>query len=148
MTRGSHSVGVLALATLLVSISEYASPGAIAARDDGEGKPSLSLSVSPSLASTPARISARLVVTGGADDYEEYYCPEVEWDWGDDTKSRAKRDCDPYEPAKSRIGRRYTIQHTYHRAGQFRVTFRMLQGDRVVGLAVANVQIQPGLGRF
>ena len=56
---------------------------------------------------------------GGADDYEEFYCGSVEWDWGDDTKSESKTDCEPYEAGKSEIKRRFTIDHTYNIAGEY-----------------------------
>lgn len=148
MRHVSLRPGVLAIAMLLTPAWEHVSQGAGAARDDKDRKPSLSLSVNPNMASTPARIRVRVDVRGGADDYQDFYCPEIGWDWGDDTKSQATRDCDPYEPGRSTIERRYSTEHTYRQPGQFRVTFRMKQGNRVVGLAVGTVQIQAGLGRY
>ena len=53
------------------------------------------------MAVSPARVVASADVDGGPDDFEEFYCASVEWDWGDDTKSNNAADCDPYEPGKS-----------------------------------------------
>ena len=53
---------------------------------------------------SPARVVASADLNGGANDFEEFYCPAIEWDWGDDTKSTTSADCDPYEAGKSEIG--------------------------------------------
>jgi hypothetical protein len=81
---------------------------------------------------------------GGADDYQDFYCATVEWDWGDDTKSESKTDCEPYEAGKSEIKRHFTIEHIYNFAGDYRVQFRLKQKDKVVGSAAADVKIQAG----
>ena len=52
-------------------------------------------------------------IKGGANDYEDFYCASVEWEWGDDTKSESKADCDPYEAGKSEIKRRFVMEHTF-----------------------------------
>ena len=81
---------------------------------------------------------------GGADDYEEFYCASVEWDWGDDTHSESKTDCEPYEAGKSEIKRRFTIDHTYNISGDYRVEFRLKQKDKVVARGAAEVKVRPG----
>lgn len=120
-------------------------PGAesatVAGSDDKDKKPSLSLQVTPGLATAPARIRARAVARGGADDYAEFYCPSLEWDWGDGTKSESAKDCDPYEPGSSVIARRFSATHTYQEGGRYKVVLRLEQKDRVVGMAVSNVQV-------
>jgi hypothetical protein len=93
---------------------------------------------------SPARVVLTAELTGGANDFEEYYCPTVEWDWGDGTQSESRFDCQPYEAGKSEIKRRYPIEHVF-RAGNYRVSFRLKRHDKVVALASVNLQIQPGL---
>jgi hypothetical protein len=84
-------------------------------------------------------------VRGGADDYEDFYCPSVEWDWGDGTKSGNSEDCDPYEAGKSTIRRRYSIEHVFRQPGTFQVAFRLKQRDRVIANSSANVQVRAGV---
>jgi hypothetical protein len=82
---------------------------------------------------------------GGADDYEDFYCASVEWDWGDDTRSESRADCEPYEAGKSEIKRRFVIDHTYNFAGDYRVQFRLKQKKKVVGGGSTEVKIRPGI---
>lgn len=109
------------------------------------GRPRITLRASPTVASTPARIVLTAELTGGADDFEEYYCPTIEWDWGDETRSESSVDCDPYEAGTSRIRRRYSVEHRFRRAGTYKVFLLLKQGDREVGTASATVTIHPGL---
>jgi hypothetical protein len=105
-------------------------------------RPSLSLRVRSESNSRRGLVRASLEIRGGSDNYEEFYCPALEWDWGDDTFSEAKRDCEPYEADKSMIKRWFRGQHTYHESGVFKVTLRLKKRGQVVGLATSNVQIQ------
>ena len=81
----------------------------------------------------------------GGDDSEELYCATVEWDWGDDTRSEAQTDCDPYEAGKSEIKRHFTIDHTYNVAGDYRVEFRLKQKNKVVARGSTDVKVRPGV---
>lgn len=134
------------LATVLLLVALSGSSRAHAAGPDDKGKkPSLSLKLTPGLATAPALVRAAAEVKGGPEDFADLYCPTVEWDWGDDTRSESTRDCPPYEAGASRIARRYTGQHTYRESGNFRVVLRLKQKDRVVALAATPLQVQPGL---
>jgi hypothetical protein len=113
--------------------------------DPGEKKPSVSLRASPAVAFAPARIFLTAEIRGGADDYEDLYCPTVEWDWGDGTASASQADCAPYESGKSQIRRRYAVEHVYRQAGGFRIQLRLKKGTRVNGFAQAVVQVRAGL---
>ena len=121
-----------------------AAAGFAVAADDKGKKPSLSLKVSPSLVVAPGKVRASLDVRGGSDDYEEFYCPTVEWDWGDETTSEAVQDCEPYAAGKSVIKRRFSAEHTYQESGTYKVTFRMKRKDKVFASASTNLQVQPG----
>jgi hypothetical protein len=70
-------------------------------------RPSLSLKATPGTGMVPVRISATAEFKGGDDDFRDYYCPTIEWNWGDGTVSEASADCDPYEAGVSQIRRRY-----------------------------------------
>jgi hypothetical protein len=115
------------------------------AAPDKKAKPSVSVKVSPVVGFTPARMVLTAELKGGADDYQEFYCASVEWDWGDDTKSESKTDCDPYEAGKSEIKRRFTIDHVYNIAGEYRVEFRLKQNNKVVGRGTTDVKVRPGV---
>ena len=108
-------------------------------------KPSLSLKASPQTGFAPTRVVLSVEVKGGTDDYADFYCPSVEWDWGDDTKAESKTDCEPYEAGKSEIKRRYVFDRVFQSPGNFRVAFRLKQKDKVVGSASTTVNIRPGI---
>ncbi len=108
-------------------------------------KPSLSLKANPSITFSPANIFFAAEVKGGPDDFEELYCPAVEWEWGDGTKDQSSADCEPYEAGKSQIKRRYVAQKRYQSSGDYRVAFRLKQKDRTVGTATTQLKIRPGV---
>ncbi len=145
MEQGSlRAIGVAASLGVLVASTGWP---AVTAERQGQksSKPKLTLRASPSVAFTPARIFLVAELRGGANDYEEFYCPTIEWDWGDDTQSESSYDCEPYEPGKSEIRRRYSAEHTYRVAGRFQVQFRLKKKDKVVAAAQTVLQIRPGV---
>ena len=109
-----------------------------------ERKPSLSFKVTPPVGFTPLRVRVVVDVRGGADDYADFYCPSIEWDWGDGTASESGEDCDPYEPGKSAIKRRFSADYTYREPGGYRVVFRLKQKGKVMAISGGNVQVRPG----
>lgn len=115
-----------------------------AAGPDKKVKPTVSVKVTPIVAFSPARLVLTAELKGGPNDYEEFYCASVEWDWGDDTRAETKTDCDPYEAGKSEIQRRFTIDHTYNIAGDYRVEFRLKQKNKVVARGSTDVKVRPG----
>ena len=119
---------------------------AFSGADDKDKRPKISVRVSPSMGTNPVRVVASADLDGGANDYEEFYCPSIEWDWGDDTKSTNTADCDPYEAGKSEIKRRFSADHTYRMAGNFRIQFRLKKNDKSIAAASTSVQIRPGIG--
>ena len=108
-------------------------------------KPSLSLKATPPVGFSPLRVRLAVDVRGGSDDYEEFYCPTIEWDWGDGTVSGNSEDCDPYQSGKSSIKRRYSIEHVFRQPGTFQVFFRLKQRDRVIAASSSNIQVRPGV---
>ena len=125
-------------------------------------KPSISVKANPPVGFAPLRVVVTAELKGGANDFEDFYCASVEWDWGDDTKSENKVDCDPYEAGKSEIKRRYVMEHTFRSvtsgissvdaAGnqvpslQYRVRFSLKQKGKTVGSGQTTVEIRSGIG--
>lgn len=110
-------------------------------------RPKLTLKASPNFGIAPLRVVLTAEFEGGSDDFEEYYCPTVIWEWGDGAVSEASNDCAPYEPGKSQIKRRYTVEHTYRRSdpsGQIRVYFSLRHRDKEVAAVGVNIAVQPG----
>ena len=58
-------------------------------------KPSLSLKITPPVGFAPLKTRLVVDVRNGDDDFADFYCPTVEWDWGDGTVSANSEDCDP-----------------------------------------------------
>ncbi|MGE0450137.1 MAG: hypothetical protein AB7Q29_11210 [Vicinamibacterales bacterium] len=116
-------------------------------RDDNR-RPRMTVRAQPQLATAPARVVLTGELVGGADDFEEYYCPTIQWEWGDGTSSESSVDCPPYESGKTQIRRRFTTQHVFRQPGNFRVFLHLKQSGRAVGSGSASVQIRPGLGQF
>lgn len=141
-----------ALSAAIVSLSMAGLPyvdAVLSAQSGGEAKkPSLSLRVTPPVGFAPLRTRLVVDVRDGDDDYADFYCPTIEWDWGDGTVSANSEDCDPYEAGKSSIRRRFSTEHTFRQPGAYRVAFRLKQKDRVVGMSSVNVQVRAGLPQF
>lgn len=132
-------------------------------------KPSISLKAAPPVGFSPLRVVVTAELKGGSNDFEDFYCATVEWDWDDGTKSESKTDCDPYEPGKSEIKRRYVAEHTFRsNVGdvnptssfrtpgsdnmqmpqnlQYRVKFLLKQKGKTVGSGSTTVEIRQGMG--
>jgi hypothetical protein len=139
--RAACMFAALLLPSLLDAGSATAQTGA---RDEGK-KPSLSLKATPPISFSPARVRASVEVRGGPDDYQDFYCPTIEWDWGDGTMSESTEDCDPYEPGKSSIRRRFSAEHVYRQAGYFKLMFRLKRKDKTIAATNVSVQVRPGL---
>jgi hypothetical protein len=118
---------------------------ALSASETNDKKPSISLKASPSMGFAPTRVVVTAEIKGGADDHEEFYCPEIEWVWGDGTTSESNTDCSPYEAGKSEIRRRYTIEHTFTVPDNYRVEFWIKKKDKRVAGGKTTIMVRPGL---
>jgi len=107
-------------------------------------RPKLALRAQPSVAIAPARVVLTAELSGGADDYQEFYCPTIRWEWGDLSSSEAASDCAPYEPGKTEIKRRFTVEHKFEHAGSYKVYFRMRHGSKEIAATSTVVKVQPG----
>lgn len=131
------------LAVLAVALATGSASSAQRSGDDK--KPSLSLRATPPVGFSPLKVRFAVDVRGGADDYADFYCPAIEWDWGDGTVSGNSEDCDPYQAGKSTIKRRYSTEHVFRQPGTWQVFFRLKQRDRVIAASSSNVQVRAGV---
>ena len=128
---------VAAVFTLIVS-------AAIVTGGD-QKRPSIAVRASPSAGFSPLKVVLSAEIKGGPDDFADFYCPTIEWVWGDDTRAESTVDCDPYEAGKSEIKRRYSVSRIFQTSGNYRVEFRLKQKDKVVGAGSTTIQVRPGL---
>jgi hypothetical protein len=114
-------------------------------KDNQDSKrPQIKLKAQPVISMAPSRVVLTAELVGGANDYEDFYCAAVEWEWGDGTKSESSTDCAPYESGKSEIKRRFTVEHVF-RMGAYRVMFHLKRHEKSVGMATVSIQVRPGL---
>jgi len=107
-------------------------------------KPRFDLRASPRVAFSPAYVLVTAELTGG-EELEEFYCPELMWEWDDGAKSGHGQDCPPFQPG-TELERRFTADHAYRRAGVYNVRVRLMRGGRAVAVASTTITIRPGLG--
>jgi hypothetical protein len=119
--------------------------GLLASADARPKKPRLDLRATPRMAFSPVNVFFVAELQGG-DDIEEFYCPEVEWEWGDGGKSVQESDCPPFEEGVTRIDRRFTSEHEYRRAGVFNVKITMRRAGRASVSQSVRLTVRPGLG--
>jgi hypothetical protein len=107
-------------------------------------KPRLDLRAAPRMAFSPVNVLLTAELTGG-DVVDEYYCPEIEWNWDDGGKSVHEADCAPLE-AGGTFERRFTANHAFRRAGTYNVKVTMRKANRPIAVASATVTVHPGAG--
>ena len=130
------------LAVLLLVLAASAAPPALAEKPK---KPRLDVRATPRMAFSPVRVLLTAELSGGSD-VEEYYCPEIEWDWDDGGKSVQESDCTPFEPGVTKIERRFTSDHQYNKAGIYNVRVTMRRTERPIATASVKVTVRPGVG--
>ena len=108
----------------------------------GARRPRVELRATPRMAflASDVLVAAQLV---GGDEHEDFYCPEVEWEFGDGSRSRHQADCEPFSPVTP-LERRFTARHAYRQPGDYevRVTFR--RSDRALAVATTHVRVYFG----
>ena len=137
-------LAVVASIVLTAAVVAAQQPNKSAKDKDQDKHPTLKLTARPPLGMSPARIVLTADLNGGPNDAEDYYCPTIEWDWGDGTTSESTSDCEPYVPGKSEIRRRFTTDHVF-RAGNYRVALRLRKRDKMVASATVMIEIRPGI---
>ena len=138
------SPGVTCLVIVATALVVHAQRDAKDSKEENQ-RPKLTLKAQPNVGIAPARIMLTAELSGGANDFQDYYCPTVLWDWADGTESESTFDCEPYEAGKSEIKRRFTVSHVF-RAGAHKVWVRLKRNDKLLASANVTIQIQPGRG--
>ena len=108
-------------------------------------KPSLNLRATPRMAFSPVNVFLIAELTGG-DDMEQYYCPEIVWEWGDGGRSEQESDCTPFEQGVSKIERRFTAEHLFRRAGNYTISATLRRVGKNIAKADVKVTVRPGFG--
>jgi hypothetical protein len=151
------STALACLVTLLLSIATTVPLEARGGdKDDDKDqknarRPTLALRATPQFGFSPARIVVTAELRGGADTDADLYCPDIEWEWGDGTKSQSSQNCEPFVPGESEITRRWTVSHTFTTAGRYQLYMRLKRGTKIVLAGSTKIEVRPGardLGEF
>jgi PKD repeat protein len=126
-------------------VAAFLAVPAVPAEEAKPKKPKLDLRATPRMAFSPVNVLLTAELTGG-DDVEEYYCPELEWEWDDGGKSVHEADCPAYEAGVSKIERRFTAEHEYRKAGMYNVKLTMRRANRTLAQTTIKITVRPGLG--
>jgi hypothetical protein len=137
--------GCLSVAVLATSMAAGSPVDAGQRAGDENKKPSVTFKATPPVGFAPLKVRAVVDLKGGADDYADFYCAAVEWDWADGNISGSGEDCDPYEAGKSSIQRRFTAEHTFREGGEYNIAFRLKQKSRVVAYGKGTVRVRSGI---
>jgi hypothetical protein len=144
---GASALGLVLCAALAAGGQQKDGKDAKDSKDKDDKRPKVTLKAQPVVSISPSKVTLRAELTGGANDYEEFYCPTIEWDWGDGTQSESTSDCEPYEAGKSEIKRRFTVEHVF-RAGSHQIAFRLKRRDKAIAMATTTIQVQSSGGDF
>jgi hypothetical protein len=126
----------LAAAAMVVAFGGYARAG-----DTGKpSRPRLGLRATPRVAMSPVYVLLVAELTGG-DEIEDFYCPGLEWDWGDGSRSAYEGDCAPFEPGM-KVERFFSARHAYLIAGEYSVRLTLRRASRVVAVATAPLVVR------
>ena len=131
--------------TLLTLFGIVAAALPAAGSDAKLKKPSLSLRSSPRFAFSPVRALFVGELAGG-DDVEEFYCPELEWEWDDGSKSVQEPDCDPFVTGQTKIERRFSAEHEYRRAATYTVKVSLKRLGKTFVNQTVRLTVRPGVG--
>lgn len=137
--------GCLTVAVLATSMAAGSPVIAGQRSTDENKKPSVALKATPPLGFAPLKVRVVVDLKGGANDYADFYCANVEWDWADGTTSGSSEDCQPYEAGKSTIQRRFTAEHTFREGGEYEIAFRLKQKSRIVAYSKGTVRVRSGI---
>jgi hypothetical protein len=155
-SRPTHVARVCVVTFAVCLVTAVPLPAGGSAKDDDKDqknakRPTLVLKATPPFSFSPARIVVTAELRGGTDSEAELYCPDIEWEWGDGTKSQSSQNCEPFVPGESEITRRWTVSHTYTTAGRYQMYLRLKRSGKVVLAGSSKIEVRPGardLGEF
>jgi hypothetical protein len=124
-----------------VAVAVLGFSGLALAGDGGKPrKPQLDLRATPKVAFSPVEILLMGQLKGGAE-LEEFYCPGLEWDWGDGTRSQHESDCAPFESGAT-LERFFSARHAYSSPGAYNVRLTLRRANRTVAVASVAVSVR------
>jgi hypothetical protein len=91
------------------------------------------------MAFSPVEILVTGQLKGGAD-LEEFYCPGLEWDWGDGTRSEHESDCAPFESGAT-LERFFSARHAFREPGAYNVRLTLRRATRTVAVASIGLTV-------
>ncbi len=106
------------------------------------GKPHLEMRASPRTAFPPVNVFLVAELKGGRA-VEDFYCPGLDWDWGDGTRSSEEGDCPPYQDGVE-LQRFFSAHHAYGAPGTYQVKLTMRRASRTVAEASVPVNVLGG----
>jgi hypothetical protein len=106
---------------------------------DASGRPQLELRVTPPAAFSPATVLVVARLVGGRD-LEGFYCPEVEWDFGDGGRSTREGDCPPFGD-DTKMARLYSLRYRYSGAGEYQIRLTLRRAGRTVVSASVPIKV-------
>ncbi len=112
----------------------------VVAGDSKDARPRLALRAAPRIGIVPASILFTAELVGG-EAVEEFYCPGVEWNWGDGETSFHEADCPPFGPGVE-FNRRFSARHFYRQSGSFEVRLTLRRSGRAVAASRASIMVQ------
>ena len=124
---------------VLLLAAALAAP-ATAGEARGAKKPHLDLRASPRLALMPVDVLVVAELVGG-DEIEDFYCPAIEWEWGDGGRSAHEADCPPFQPGMA-MARRHSASHAYRRPGEYNVRVTLRRVGRPLAVATTLVDVR------
>lgn len=132
------SIGVLSIVLATGQVAD----GHAAAVQGPDDDPRLRLRATPRVVFAGQSILFVGQLRGGPDDNEELYCTTIEWDWGDDTLSESTPDCNPFEPGRSEIRRRFSVRHTFDYQGRYEVRLNLKRRDDILISARTRIEVR------
>jgi hypothetical protein len=132
----------IVLTALLLGMAGVGSDDALA-KDPKPKRPKIEARGIPALGVAPLDVLVVLDLKGG-DEIEELYCPEVEFNWADGSKSVQESDCPPFVPGQTTLTRRFSARHTFRGGGEFNVRVRLRRADKIVASAETRVSVRGG----
>src|SRR5262249_8353820 len=86
----SHRLAGAGIASLMLAapfaVGAHAQDKAKDKDKENDKRPQLKLTARPPLGMAPLKVVLTGDLLGGPNDSEEFYCPSIEWDWGDGTQ--------------------------------------------------------------
>ena len=79
----------------------------------------------------------------GGDEHEDFYCPDVDWEFGDGSRSAQQSDCEPFTEGMT-LERHFMARHAYLRPGDYEVKVTLRRASRALAVATTRVTVHSG----